>query len=261
MNAEIVLANPSGNITALVKTNVAPTLRRKVAAALMRRDNLKIQQVAFITPPRFGAQGRIEMAGGEFCGNALRCFGYYLASQRGESATVRAEISGIDEVLSVAANLITQSAQASMPVPHKIESIVLGANPSYLVWMQGIVHAVVYSAPDPTLISELSKTKVGLQKAFGIMFLQKETMEMTPLVHVTEIATTVWEGSCASGSVAAAAVLSRELPGGLIKYTLSQPAGAISVSVFKETGHIRQIILDGKISFEECTIKSLEIDE
>ena len=69
-----ILADPSGNTTAFVLSPVPPHQYGPVARAVMER--LKAEQVAFLH------DGRMDMMGGEFCGNASRSFALWQALQR-----------------------------------------------------------------------------------------------------------------------------------------------------------------------------------
>ena len=74
MEIHFVIADPAGNITAIVKDGVADDDYRSVAAAIMQDPQWKVEQVGFITEPKVGGEARLQMMGGEFCGNAARSF-------------------------------------------------------------------------------------------------------------------------------------------------------------------------------------------
>ena len=72
---------PGGNATILVEDqNFSPEQRVELAKKLMHQDSLCAEQVGFI---RFATSEcpdiKLEMMGGEFCGNACRAFGALLA--------------------------------------------------------------------------------------------------------------------------------------------------------------------------------------
>ena len=75
---EVAVLDPAGNVTAIVLSDVQAGERARIAAQLrqaqqLRLPELRIEQAAFLTAPRCGGEIRLEMMGGEFCGNALRC--------------------------------------------------------------------------------------------------------------------------------------------------------------------------------------------
>ena len=76
MKPEIVCANPAGNITIFVLNPPRGKAERvQTAETLMVDPDLKAEQVGFVYPPATpSGLWRLEMAGGEFCGNASRSF-------------------------------------------------------------------------------------------------------------------------------------------------------------------------------------------
>ena len=78
LELRLVMADPAGNRTAIVRTPVPAALRAQAAAAILERKELRAEQAGFETAPVQGGAGRLEMMGGEFCGNAARSYGYYL---------------------------------------------------------------------------------------------------------------------------------------------------------------------------------------
>ena len=83
MTVNVVRAAPAGNITLLVTSPVPRAQYAKLSARLMENSLWRAEQVGFIVPPIMGGDGRLEMMGGEFCGNALRSAGFYTAKQKG----------------------------------------------------------------------------------------------------------------------------------------------------------------------------------
>jgi len=76
--------SPTGNVTILVTTPVPRSMQPGVAARLL--EDVGGEQVGFIEPvidPRCAA--RLQMMGGEFCGNAPMCLGAMLARAAGMS--------------------------------------------------------------------------------------------------------------------------------------------------------------------------------
>ncbi|MDR3044004.1 MAG: diaminopimelate epimerase [Desulfovibrio sp.] len=69
--------SPGGNTTILVTDPVPAPLRAAVAAELMGEHHVHAEQVGFVTLA--GVYPRIDMMGGEFCGNACRSLAALLA--------------------------------------------------------------------------------------------------------------------------------------------------------------------------------------
>ena len=69
---QVVRADPAGNITALVLSDVPKEERPALAAKLMALPDWGVEQVGFVHRGPPGIHGVLEMMGGEFCGNATR---------------------------------------------------------------------------------------------------------------------------------------------------------------------------------------------
>ena len=119
----VAVLDPAGNVTAIVCSDVPAAERARVAAQILRLPELGIEQVAFLTAPRSGGEIRLEMMGGEFCGNALRCAGFYQALRTGAQgkSCVFAEISGADGVQPVMADTAEGTASTVMPLPLSVQ--------------------------------------------------------------------------------------------------------------------------------------------
>ena len=75
MDLRIRTADPTGNITVFVLDKVRREDYAQIAAQLLEKEELHAEQVGFIEEKEDGTW-RMQMMGGEFCGNASRSFGY-----------------------------------------------------------------------------------------------------------------------------------------------------------------------------------------
>lgn len=248
MTLHVQRANPSGNITLFVLDPVPPGDRAGISARLMSGSD--IEQVGFVCPPVQGGAGRLEMAGGEFCGNATRAFGMLTAESLGGPAQVRVEVSGCSHPVTVDVDLAGRTARAQMPLPRSVRRREgLGT----LVDLVGIAHFVVEDVP-PSLdffqrVEPLFQDIPGLD-AYGVIFLDTAKGAMTPLVKVPAAGTLVWEGSCGSGSLAAAAAQSQNAPDGPFVRDYVQPAGTIQVTVVRRGGEMVSAYIGGSVSLD-----------
>ena len=113
MKLNVLRADPAGNITLFVLDPIERERRAALAAELMRRrPDMKIDQVGFACPADADTDGRMEMMGGEFCGNATRAYAMYVARQRGGLSEVRLRVSGCDHVVTAAVDLARGAARA-----------------------------------------------------------------------------------------------------------------------------------------------------
>ena len=255
MKLELVMADPAGNRTALVRTTVDPSLRGEVARKIMARRELRAEQVGYCCPPLGNALGRLEMMGGEFCGNAARSFGLLLAADKGLAKTaVPIEVSGCSDVLSVEVDPENGTAACPLPLPLAIEEWeVPGLGTTQAVRMEGITHVIVRgkeAGEDAFRAIRQSADARGDWQALGGMFLS-EDLTLTPVVAVRETGSTVFEGSCASGTAAVAAWLSRGETDGERTYRLPQPGGVLSARVRMVGGKLTEIAVIGKVRLEK----------
>ncbi|GHT84700.1 diaminopimelate epimerase [Spirochaetia bacterium] len=272
MTYEIVVADPAKNITVLVLSPVsAPVERAAIAKALLADPGLGAEQVGFvISPPYEQPSGlrrvaplwraaplwRLEMMGGEFCGNAARSFGLYIARRQGLRGQVRVdiEISGMKGSVPVQVDVEAGLAEAVMPLPIARETLsYTGADlPVYV--FEGITQVI---APDirPSesvfyAIKELLNAKQDADHpidALGVMFWDTAAGIMTPAVYVQATDSLVFESSCGSGSAAMGIWAARNLPDGEERLSLSQPGGVIAVRIQKRGGNVTGVSIGGPV--------------
>ena len=82
MKLEVIRANPAGNITLFVKTPVEKAERAPLAEKLLGIEEFAAEQVGYYCDAGEGFDGHMEMAGGEFCGNASRAYGFLIAQEK-----------------------------------------------------------------------------------------------------------------------------------------------------------------------------------
>ena len=246
--------DPAGNITLLVMTPVPKEDYQTIAAKLLSIRELDAEQVGFLVPPQLGGVVRLEMMGGEFCGNALRCAGLYYAVSQGfrRSRTFPVEISGYDAPLSVQVNPLTGQVMAEMPLPNEILPCQLFGESAKTVSIPGILHAISQLDQKPNeeeirqTLRQLTETH-GVPAA-GIMFWQFRKKSMEPVVYVRDTDSLYYERSCASGSTAAAAWNALNArKDGQHKLDIRQPGGVISTTAFVKDSKLQQITIGGKV--------------
>lgn len=256
MKISIVRADPAGNITALVTTQAAPKDYAAISAYILQQGILQAQQVGFLTAPRYGGAVRLEMMGGEFCGNALRSTGLYWAKTQDMRGvcSIEVEISGAQWPLTVTAQPETGFSSAQMPLPRIYEEHVFYGQRYVPVVVDGIVH-LICDVPARE-VEQLERTMLEAcerfrQDACGVMFFDAESMFLTPVVYVAKTSSIVFEGSCASGTTALAAVLAHRASDGVHSYAVEQPGGQICALVRKSKGRITEISIGGNVSLSE----------
>ncbi|MFQ9771833.1 MAG: hypothetical protein ACLRX4_10065 [Oscillospiraceae bacterium] len=197
MKLNVLRADPAGNITLFVLDPIERERRAALAAELMRRlPDMKIDQVGFACPADADTDGRMEMMGGEFCGNATRAYAMYVARQRGGLSEVRLRVSGCDHVVTAAVDLARGAARAEMPLPRAVRAAEVEGHAGTLVDLAGIAHLVIEGvAPSEDFFraaEPLFSAIEGLD-AYGVIFLDRTSHRMTPLVKVVDTGTLIWE--------------------------------------------------------------------
>ena len=262
MDLSYILADPSGNTTAFVLSPVDPGQYGPVARSVM--EALSAEQVAFVH------DGRMDMMGGEFCGNASRSFALWQALHTGDGRTLlpfsgeseqTVQVSGSPQPLKVTVRGTNDRlcAAIGMPLPRRVlplEQSPLGR--CTLVEYPGISHILLEDyAPQDTDVAN-AKTLLAQRSAesgcFGLLYLSGNRMR--PLVYVRDTDTLIWESSCASGTCAVAAALALRQ-----KQTLSlelfQPGGSLSAKATVNTDGLSSLMLDGPVTFPKSGILSL----
>lgn len=251
MDIRYILADPTGNLTALVETSVPPQLRAQVAGELMAA-NRATEQLGFIAAPSGKGDIALHMSGGEFCGNACLSAGAYYLRQKGKLlGKVSVEISGANTPVAVNLEALEENSYrgfVDMPLPLSIEELESPAGNLPLLRFPGICHAIVTGSLSTqeaeAMIAPLCES-VGAA-AFGLMLLDEAEHRLTPLVYVPGTGSLFWERSCASGTSAVGAWLAQR-EGRSVSLTLAQPGGSLSISAVFESGHIRSLSMGGTV--------------
>ena len=247
--------DPTGNITALVTDPIPPAERTATADCLMAADPA-IEQVGFLSSAPSGV--RLDMAGGEFCGNAtLSAAAICLAAQQRAFGTVSVSVSGVPAPVTVAvrADADGYTGRVAMPLPTGIaaQAFLFDGRTVTLptVTFPGITHAVVRGELDPAQAERVIAAwaqAIGAS-AFGLMLLDGDAL--LPLVYVATAGTRVWEQSCASGSSAVAAWMAHTARADVHK-TFDEPGGRLTLDVAYRGG-IEAVTLTGAVRWEEKT--------
>lgn len=244
------MANPAGNITLFVLSEVPVKSRADIASRLMTMKKFGAEQVAFVVPPTADTDGRIEMMGGEFCGNALRAYGMLLAEKYSQEGmqTLLIESSGCNNPMRVRANYTANESYAQMPLPILVNRMTISGIRGTMVYLPGIAHFVTKDFPVPDtsamdiLEPEFRKLHVD---AYGVIFLSND--RLTPLVKVPLAGSLVWEGSCGSGTLAALIAETLGAPNGEYMDTFTQPAGKLNVRIAIADGKITDAEIGGSV--------------
>lgn len=260
MKLTVQVADPTGNRTILVQTPVPREQYGEVAHRLLGVKELRGEQVGFLTRPVCGGAVRLEMMGGEFCGNALRSAGLYYAAAHNlrREWKLPVEISGCDAPLRVKVNVLTGQVEGEMPLPKEMRKISLFGAPAWAVAFDGIVHGISETEPAPP--EEVRPALQALAGTFalgaaGVMFWNFRAGLMTPAVYVQKTDSLYFESSCASGSTAVAAWETRDGKNGVHRRDILQPGGTIRTTAVVKGGKLTKITVGGLVTLSgDCEI-------
>lgn len=210
---------PGGNTTILItKPELSHSQHAAVAAKLMDSLHLYAEQVGYVNPHT--TPPRIDMMGGEFCGNACRSFAAQLVLMGAPYEGVL-NSSGVELPIEYRVERKSDGLHASIRMPLKehpqsIPShIPAYAKGAWIIHLQGISHLLLDIADHP-LPEEaarkayahriLSEHHLLEQAAAGCIWYTHTSSEtsIVPFVYVRDTNTLHAETACGSGSLALA---------------------------------------------------------
>lgn len=242
----LYICDPGGNLTYIFVAEdqessscVDPHLHERILERFAQ-----LEQGGRLMPPRLqGSAARLEMAGGEFCGNALRCLAGLVAATwanemsipsslirreevflEGSALTARLEISGYQGQLEcrVLRDGEQYSVEVTMPCIREdaisVEQALLLGRREILcdvVRLSGISHVVFQNAGIASLTDKERSALLALAEeefslhnspAIGLIDLipSENGLRIDPFVWVRAVETFFFETACGSGTVACA---------------------------------------------------------
>lgn len=259
-------ANPCGNITGFVVAPVYPGYRKAYTDCIIEQIDKDVEQVGFISPAYEGAPLRMDMMGGEFCANATRAYGLYSAGFYDTDGLVDIEVyvSGHQGTTDVIADVKNQKAYVALDAPIVRENLTIAGKDCTLIKLHGISHLVVEGEEDRDFVDKALEVlkKDYKDEAYGVLFFNKEMLEMIPYVYVEGSETLFREGSCGSGTVAVVNYLESDIDklDEDYKIAIKNPAGELEVFVYEfEDG--KKFCVGGKVELSEVEKKSIEIPQ
>ena len=231
MTADYYIIDPAGNITLLVDTPVPGEKRAQTASALMLAEP-SAEQTGFI-------EGKtLNMAGGEFCGNAtISAAAVYCHKNDIGQAELDFAVSGARHPVHISIKKDSEKEYTGtvyMPEPLEIKNIELIIGGSTVsapaVDFGGITHIILNEKAEKADCEESIKRTCASYGAKSLGFIFIEGDKLTPLVYVTDPETLVWESSCASGT-AAAGIYFAHKNGGFFSGEFTEPGGKLKIDV------------------------------
>jgi len=228
--------NPGGNLTAIVEGEFPKEERLKISERILA-DDASIEQVGFwVQPTTPAAKAKLEMAGGEFCGNATRSLGAVLHLHTSETH-FQLESSGFTDLI----DLDVSKSHAQISLSHTSFNLNLETK---LCILPGISHLITEEQiTKESTLRLLEEHNLAAEKAAGVMSYaqENENYVLRPIVWVRDAETLYEETACASGTLALAFYLHHTK--GKKKFSIVQPSGSIFEVELKDD----YLILSGPI--------------
>lgn len=236
--------NACGNTTLFLERE----LPAETVCRALQPDALNCEQAGYV----FLQKRRMRMAGGEFCVNATRSFGAWLASREqlaraeysvtvsGWPTPVQLHADQLEEGLWMAAAGLTLSDCSFEDCAH-----------GPVVHLPGISHLLVRAGRGGTPGKDTARRLMedcGLVKrdACGVIWYERagSSWKMTPFVYVRALDTLYAEGACGSGALALALALRSEGERST-DFSLAQPSGGTLAVCLADEG---SAVVSGEVS-------------
>ena len=264
MEVNFVKLSPTQNMTLLITSSVDRKDHAECASQLMSYESVHAEQTGFVEKPiNEKAVARLQMAGGEFCGNATMALAALIARDKKLAPncahSLLLEVSGNDPLVEC---FITPKdgyfiGKVKIPLPRSVESKEISVGDltlnAQVVNLPGITHIIVTEPLQEMKKIELIDLVTQRYKdyteedALGILFLNRASMGMEPFVYVPSAQSRVWERGCGTGSAAVGYALTAQA-GENLSIDLKQPGGVIAVSSVYAGGEVQEIWIEGKIN-------------
>ena len=259
--------SPGGNTTLLFPdSGQRPAEQARLASLALDPAMLGGEQAGFVHL----SQGRLRMAGGEFCVNASRAVGALLAYTAQSATPEQGVLEGLalglaqptgyaaeypertDEIHVSGWNSPVRLRTRGLAPLWQVEallrlpacSITTVEQGAHLVRLPGICHLLLggpaHSLPEDCYAAAAQMRQrhhLENEPAAGVIWWREcqGQLEMLPLVHVRDAGTTFLENACGSGALALALRLARS--GTRRAFSIMQPGGsALEVRLFTENG-------------------------
>lgn len=253
--------SPTQNVTILVESRVPRQDQAALAAKLLAYDGVGGEQAGFLEAPTTpGARMRLQMMGGEFCGNATMSLGAYLAWKDGLTDGGRREyaleVSGAEGPVrcEVERRGGDYRGTVQMPLPERFTEATVPTDRGSLtlpaVVLPGIVHVIAGRETGLTR-EEIERrirewSEILRAEALGVIRHDGDSESMEPIVYVPATDSAVWERGCGSGTAALGCWKAHRL-GRSYSGVIRQPGGEIAVNARVENGRVAGLTITGTV--------------
>ncbi|NQX57991.1 diaminopimelate epimerase [Paenibacillus qinlingensis] len=250
-------------MTILVKSNHKMDEYTHIASKLMSYDSVYAEQVGFVeTPVNSKADAHLQMAGGEFCGNACMALAAFITTERGigqnDSTEIVLEVSGVDELITCSVKRKSNGfyCRVVMPIPQIIEERTIQYEGNELdiiiVRYPDFIHIVIevdeFTASIRNKAESFAKL-LGLTcgaNLIGILLYKAKNREMAPLIYVPHLDSMVWERGCGSGTASIGVYLAWKHKEKIVA-EIKQPGGVIQVNADYHEQELTGLHIEGVV--------------
>lgn len=252
------ILRPGGNNQMIIKGFVQQNKKRLINDEMIKRFP-SVEQVSFYEYDGKNKTARLELAGGEFCGNATRSLAYLLLD--GKKGKLQIKVSGTTKKLKAGIRKET-TAYAQMPIS-SIKSIKKLRTNLFRVDLEGITQLVYIQKRRINNSQDLKKSAFKILEgenliysvpAAGVMFIndQDKYIELKPVVWVRDIETLLFETACASGTAAVGIWKAVQDKKSFTKVQVKQPSGKlIEAQIYKKKQGILDVYINGEVEILE----------
>lgn len=251
----VVVSYPGGNATAIVFDDVIGANKKLLNESLVQAWKLQfpnmpeIEQCCYVTRPKNqSAIARVEMFGGEFCGNAARSVARILA--KNDKAGL-IEASGARVPL----RFVRKDNEVTLYMPRlKVKNLVMFTPEGAIVYLEGIVQVVIIDDTDtPDLRSILGRLlkdgryNLASEKCVGVSFYNPKTKKADFCIWVREVETIFDETACGSGTCAIGIVraIITKAP---VELLVRQPSGEVITAIVNYSDNeIKDVSISGSV--------------
>ena len=246
MQLHFIKASPCRNTTVFITDPTARAQYGLIAGQVMSPEYLAAEQAGVLTIPQHPESVlRLEMAGGEFCGNATLALAALAVRQgRTDGRIFYVECSGAAEPLVCTVVKLPRNrwrARAEMPAGEDVHPLTLQVGgQSYaggFVLLPGICHFVLSgSLPRSQYAPLMAQLSAAVRaEAYGIIPYEEMSAahyRIVPYVYVPAAGSHVFEQACGSGSLSLGLWLRYKT--GLQYSEVAQPGGILTVETGKK---------------------------
>lgn len=254
---EFTILRPGGNDQMLIQGLVPKNKKRLINDEMIKRFP-NVEQVSFYAFDRKNNFATLELAGGEFCGNATRSLAYLLLN--GNKGKIKIKVSGTKRVLNAGINQ-KNTAFAQMPISNLKSFTKLKSN-LFRVDLEGITQLVFVQTRqiNPSNLKRYALKLLQQENliysvpAAGVMFITDwgEYIELKPIVWVRDIETLLYETACASGTAAVGIWKATQSKATSTQVKILQPSlKIITAEIYKDSDDLVDVYIDGDIEILE----------